>query len=171
MDPDVEDSTVARHVMPILVKQHLYIHAHRFKLNEKYVTDFIYRSILWRRVCVLVVSIHYVSSLYSCKKGNVFTSGHQRQHRKSPVPDIGHFVSVKINRRACLNEFRQTSHIRCTLIGNTIVDHSGVVGAPLVIAVITTSSFSTEHLTSIDWTMTTARRDEKHVSVGIRCAL
>ena len=38
-----------------------------------------------------------------------------------------------------------------------IVDHSDVGAAP------TTSSFSTEHLASMDCTETTARRDEKHL--------
>ena len=39
--------------------------------------------------------------------------------------------------------FRQTSNIRGALIGNTIVDHSDVVGASPVGAAATTSSFST----------------------------
>ena len=39
--------------------------------------------------------------------------------------------------------YRQISSIRCTLIGNEIVDHSDVVGASPVGATPTTSSFST----------------------------
>ena len=39
--------------------------------------------------------------------------------------------------------YRQVSNIRCTLVGNKIVDHSDVVGAPPVGAAPTTSSFST----------------------------
>ena len=39
--------------------------------------------------------------------------------------------------------YRKTSNIRRTLVGNKIVDHSGVVGAPPVGAAPTTSSFST----------------------------
>ena len=54
----------------------------------------------------------------------------------------------------------QTSNIRCTL-GNKIVDHSNVVGAPPVGAAPTPSSFST-YLASMDWAKTTARRDQKH---------
>ena len=40
-------------------------------------------------------------------------------------------------------DYRQTSNISCTLVGNTIVDHSDVVGASPVGAAPTTSSFST----------------------------
>ena len=39
--------------------------------------------------------------------------------------------------------YRQVSNIRCTLLGNQIVDHSDVVGASPVGAAPTTSSFST----------------------------
>ena len=39
--------------------------------------------------------------------------------------------------------YRQVSNIRCTLLGNLIVDHSDVVGASPVGAAPTTSSFST----------------------------
>ena len=39
--------------------------------------------------------------------------------------------------------YRQTSNISRTLVGNTIVDHSDVVGASPVGAAPTTSSFST----------------------------
>ena len=39
--------------------------------------------------------------------------------------------------------YRQVSNIRRTLVGNNIVDHSDVVGAPPVGAASTTSSFST----------------------------
>ena len=39
--------------------------------------------------------------------------------------------------------YRQTSNLSRTLVGNKIVDHSDVVGASLVGAAPTTSSFST----------------------------
>ena len=39
--------------------------------------------------------------------------------------------------------YRQISNIRCTLVGNEIVDHSDVVGASPVGAAPTTSSFAT----------------------------
>ena len=58
--------------------------------------------------------------------------------------------------------YRQISNIRRTLVRIWIVDHSDVVGAAP-----TTSSFSTKHLTSMDWAKTTARRDENHRSFGI----
>ena len=59
--------------------------------------------------------------------------------------------------------YRQVSDIRRTLIGNKIFDHLDVVGASPVGAAPTASSFSTEHLASMDWAKTTARRDEKHL--------
>ena len=68
--------------------------------------------------------------------------------------------------------YRQVSNISRTLLGNKIVDHSDVVGASPVGAAPTTSSFSTSHLASLlDWAKTTARRDEKQLSMGIWCCL
>ena len=61
----------------------------------------------------------------------------------------------------------QTSNISSTLAGNKIVDHSDVVGASPVGAAPITSSLLTEHLTSMDWAKTSARRDEKDLSFGI----
>ena len=55
--------------------------------------------------------------------------------------------------------------IRRTLVGNKIVDHSDVVGASPVGAAPTTSSFSTEHVASMDLAKTTARRDEKRLAI------
>ena len=46
----------------------------------------------------------------------------------------------------------QTSNISHTLVSNKTVDHSDVVGASPVSAAPTTSSFLTEHLTSMDCT-------------------
>ena len=66
---------------------------------------------------------------------------------------------------------REVFNIRRTLVGNKIVDHSDVVGASPVGAAPTTSSFSTEHLASMDWAKTTAWRDEKHLCFEIGCAL
>ena len=67
--------------------------------------------------------------------------------------------------------YRQVSNIRRTLVGNKTVDHSDVVGASPVGAAPTTSSFSTSHLASLDWAKTTARREEKHLILGIWCIL
>ena len=63
----------------------------------------------------------------------------------------------------------KTFSIRHILAGNKIVDHSDVVGALPVSAAPTTSSFPTEHLTSINCVKTTARRDEKYLNFGIWC--
>ena len=67
--------------------------------------------------------------------------------------------------------YRQVSNIRRTLVGNKMVDHSDVVGASPVGAAQTTSSFSTQHLASLDWEKTTARQGEGHLSRGIWCVL
>ena len=53
--------------------------------------------------------------------------------------------------------YRQVSNIRRILVGNKIVDPSDVVGASPVDAAPTTSLFSTEHLTSINWVKANAR--------------
>ena len=63
--------------------------------------------------------------------------------------------------------YRKTSNISRTLVGNKIVDNSDVVGASLIGAAPTTSSFSTKHLASMDWAKTTARGCKKHLSFGI----
>ena len=70
-----------------------------------------------------------------------------------------------------LKYVQQMKSKRGTLGGNKIVDHSDVVGALPVGAAPTTSSFLTQHLTSMEWAKTSARRDEKHLSFGIWCAL
>ena len=44
------------------------------------------------------------------------------------------------------HQHREISDIKRTLVGNTIVDHSDVVGASPVGAAATTSSFSTYHM-------------------------
>ena len=67
--------------------------------------------------------------------------------------------------------YRKVYNIRRTLVGNKIVDHSDVVGASPVGAAPTTSSFSTQHLVSMDRAKTTARRDEKDLCFGTVCVL
>ena len=63
-----------------------------------------------------------------------------------------------------------TSNTKCTLVGNTIVDHSNEIRAPLVCAASTTSSFSTLHLAPMDWAKTNARWDEKHLLPSTSCS-
>ena len=63
--------------------------------------------------------------------------------------------------------FHQTSNISDIVVGNEIVDHADVVRSSPVGAAPTTSSFSSEHLASMDWAKTTARRDEKHLGFMI----
>ena len=67
--------------------------------------------------------------------------------------------------------YRQVSNISHALAAYKIVDHSDVVGAAPVGAAPTTSSFSTSHLTLLDWAKKTARPDEKQLSLGIWCLL
>ena len=67
--------------------------------------------------------------------------------------------------------YRQTSNISRTSAGNKLGHHSHVVGASPVGSVPTISSFSTEHLASMDWEKTTARQDENHISFVIWCYL
>ena len=64
-----------------------------------------------------------------------------------------------------LEMYRQTSDISHTLVGHKLVDHSDVVGATPVTAAPNTSSFATQHLASMDWAKTTARRDKNHFSL------
>ena len=68
-------------------------------------------------------------------------------------------------------KYRQTSYIRGAVVGTKIVDHSDVVGTSSVGAAPIISSFSFQSVASIYSTKTTARRDEKHLSFGIRCVL
>ena len=52
-------------------------------------------------------------------------------------------IQYDYNAVSKFNNYRKTSNIRRTLVGNKIVDHSDVVGASPVGAAPTTSSFST----------------------------
>ena len=72
--------------------------------------------------------------------------------------DSQHFTSLGHR----TTTYPQTYNIRRTLVGNRMVDHTDVVGAWSVGVARTTLSFSTDHLASLDWERTTARRDEKH---------
>ena len=61
----------------------------------------------------------------------------KKKKKKITVTDKSHQWNWKII------TYRQVSNISCTLVGNKIVDHSDVIGASLVGAAPTTSSFST----------------------------
>ena len=56
-------------------------------------------------------------------------------------PILYFLATTKLNKP--LSNYRKTSNIRRTLVGNQIVDNSDVVGASPVDAAPTTSSFST----------------------------
>ena len=66
--------------------------------------------------------------------------------------------------------YSQNSNISRTLVGNKI-DHSDVDGASPASTAPTTSSFSTQHLASMEWAKKTAAWDKNHLRFGIRCTL
>ena len=78
---------------------------------------------------------------------------------------------ILLSRNYTICKYRQTSNIRRILVGNKIVDHSDVFRASPVGATPTRSSFWTKPMVSMDWIKTLAKRDEKHSSSGIWCAL
>ena len=134
-------------------------------ISNKYCLNFsrkIQKTHLWSKKPVLFFSHHYKNedraqrfmtktcNLISFKNWIIFVN------RKS--------ITEKMN-------YHQTSNISDTLVGNTIVHHTDVVGALPVGAAPTTSSFSTKHQASIDWAKTTVRRDQKRPSLGIWCVL
>ena len=61
---------------------------------------------------------------------------------------------------------RKTSYIRRTLVGNKIVDHSDHRLSALL-----QLHLHSRHLASMDWAKTAERRDDKHLSDVIWCAL
>ena len=77
------------------------------------------------------------------------------------------YTKLKVATEVWIIKYRKISNIRRTLVGNTIVDHSDVVGASPVGAAPTTSSFSTWHLASRDSAKTAARQYDNLLSVGI----
>ena len=68
-------------------------------------------------------------------------------------------------------DYRETSNIRRTLVGNKIVDHSDIVGASPVGAAPTTSSISTKHLVPRDSAKTAVRQYDNLLCAGIWCTL
>ena len=74
---------------------------------------------------------------------------------------------VRIDTKLLQKDYRKTSNIRRTLVGNKIVDHSDIVGASPIGAAPTTSSFSTWHLASRDSAKKATRQYEDLLSVGI----
>ena len=93
-------------------------------------------------------------------------------HRLRTMLVLAHGISelllfLNLSHVSRVLQYRKTSHISRTLVGNKIVDNSDVVGASPVGAAPTTSSFSTLHLASMDGTKTTARLYKKHLNFGI----
>ena len=65
-----------------------------------------------------------------------------------------------------ISDYRKTSNISRTLVGNKIVDHSDVVGASPVGAAPTTSSFLTSHLASRDLAKKAVRHYDNLLMLG-----
>ena len=63
--------------------------------------------------------------------------------------DVG-YVATSLIGLEVYQPYRKTSSISRTSVGNKMVDHSDVVGASPVGAAPTTSSFSTQHMASMD---------------------
>ena len=97
-----------------------------------------------------------------------FTSSWWLQMIWSHLKSVSPSANTMVTRRWI---YRKTSNISRTLVGNKIVDNPDVVGASPVGAAPTTSSFSIQHLASMDWAKTTARGYKKHLSLGIWCDL
>ena len=66
-----------------------------------------------------------------------------------------------------MSNYRQTSNISRTFVGNKIADNPNAIGATLVGAAPTTSSLSIWHLASMDWAKTTATWNEKDLRLGV----
>ena len=119
-------------------------HALEWYLSPTYWYNLITRLRRLRNKQALVVAL--VASLKHLDlAGIVLGMGSNVSHWLSPYPELF------LPRTDLAHEYRQTSNIR----------HTSPVGAAQ-----TTSSFSTEHMTSIDWAKTIARRDEKHLGLG-----
>ena len=99
---------------------------------------------IWRQIsgstlaqvmaCCLTAPNHYLTNvdLSSVRLSDI----HLRAiSQEIPQPSITEII--------CKIKYCETSNIRCTLVGNKIVDHSDAVGASPVGAAPTTSSFST----------------------------
>ena len=86
---------------------------------------------------------------------------------------LASFVALHYDTHKLLGKliYCQVSNIRGTLVGNKIVDHSDLVGASLVGAAPTISSFWTWHLAQGEWAKKAAIWDEKYLSFGIWCVL
>ena len=115
---------------------------------------------------------------YPCPKASVVLTqpGQSGHHFADNI-----FRCIFVNEKFCILltffsrgsslQYRKTSNVRRTLVGNKIVDHSDVVGASPVGTASTTSSFSTWHLASRDSAKTAARQYENILKVGIWCVL
>ena len=133
---------------------------------------------------------HIAFSLYSTYWGLMWEKA-SRSNMKIKAFHIGYEMINWITPRAWCNDYwksaiygstvwrygnliliylSQAFNISHTFMANKLVDHSDVVGASLVGAAPTTSSYLTLHLASMYWAKTTVRRDGTHFSFGICCA-
>ena len=133
---------------------------------------------------------HQVLFIY-CWNNYFFSCHVIMNHEKLPLPPNSEILEMIRNVKSACNslvcgndtfyfyyiciilqcDYFQTSNIRCTLVGNELVDHSDVVGESPVGSAPTTSSYLTWQLASIDCAKATARRDKKHLRFEIWCHL
>ena len=72
-------------------------------------------------------------------------------HRLGAGDKLGAITANNVCMAIIGKNYRKIPDIRRTFVANKIVDHSDIVGASPVGAAPTTSSFSTEHVASVDW--------------------
>ena len=96
-------------------------------------------SVYWSRVCMEYSIAYMVRNFvsYFAQRKKHDTCNSEMNNIEFAFPVTNTLVAALFVR------YRQVSNIRCTLVGNKIVDHSDVVGAAPVGAAPTTSSFST----------------------------
>ena len=116
------------------------------KGNELLILRIYYTVLVWvfRRIILIIVGRHHLKYVAILRS----------------MPFAFRYMLYK-------NTYRQTFNISRTLLSNTTVDHSDVVGAPPVSAAPTASSFSTWHIVSMDWAKPSSRRDEKHLRLDL----
>ena len=121
----------------------------------------------WKNLHIQKSGKALVDRLYHWPISNQYWTMGRNHSTMTPADLIVLELHGSINGPLMFQIYRQVSNISRTLVGNKVVDHSDVVGASPVGAAPTTSSFSTEHMASLDWAKTTARWDEKHLSFAI----
>ena len=103
----------------------------------------IFNTFSWKKIFVFWCKSHWSLNPNLCH--HVASLGHNELTLNTYTYLVMIYFNIAVHNdfRTNRNVYCQTSNIRHTLVGNRIVDHSGVVGASPVGAAPTTSSFST----------------------------